>query len=200
MKSKLFIKIQTWVPHQVWFPVHLRYISFLRKPFLNQIQSRWPSSVAIVCPSTPLVHQFSLRSTLRIDCPLLLHPASALMFSRGHLKFKIIYLNTDLGPPPSMLPGTSPGHQLPQETNFTPKTNQHTSIQSRGPHRLPLCVPVHLRYIPSPRKPFIGPLGKSGLAHPRVHPMPPGTPLPVHGYMSGQYALSFRTVPYISES
>ena len=35
-----------------------------------------------------------------------------------------------------------------------PFLNQNTSIQSRGPHRLTLCVPVHLRYIPSPRKPL----------------------------------------------
>ena len=129
--------------------------------------------------------------------PFPLHPASALIFSSGHLIFKIIYLNTDLGPPPSMVPGTPPVHQLPQETNFIPKTNQNTSIQSRGPHRLPLCVPVHLRYIPSPRKPFIGPLGKSGLAHPTVHPKLPGTPLPVHGHMSRKYAPNFRTAPYV---
>ena len=146
-------------------PVHLWYISFLKKYFANGL--------------------------------LLVHPASALMSSRGHFEFKIIHQHIDFVPPPSMLPGTPPVHQLPQETNFTPKTNQNTSIQSRGPHRLPLCVPVHLRYIPSPRKPFIGPLGKSGLAHPRVHPKPPGTPLPVHGYMSGKYARSFRTEPYI---
>ena len=58
LKSKSFIKIRTWVPHQGYSPVHLRYISYLRKPFLNQIQGRWPSSVTIVYPSTPLVHQF----------------------------------------------------------------------------------------------------------------------------------------------